>query len=447
MYGMLRGSGTRESAIVKRTSHLSQSAIPVLGSLLTTTRQSRILLLGFGILMLGDGLQSTLLGVRASLEGFPTAVTGLIMSTFYVGFLAGALYAPRIVERVGHIRVFGALASLASAAVLIHGVVITPVTWSLLRLLSGFCLAGLYIVAESWLNDRATNRNRGQLLSIYMVVSYLGAAGGQLLLNAADPKGLELFILTSVLISVALVPLLLSAGPAPKFSAQSALSLRKLYRISPLGVVGALATGMASGALFGFGPVYAESSGLSVSQISFFMTAILVGCSVLQWPIGHLSDVLDRRLVITVVSFLSAAAAVAAVSISMMSTFTLLMIMAVFGGLSIPLYSLCIAHANDYLEPDQMVAASSGLVLASGVGAVLGPITASLSMLLLGQNGFFWWLALIHVVMGIFAVYRMAKRRARPVQEQSHYAPSTLYGSHVALELTHHGVRNGQDQG
>lgn len=232
--------------------------------------------------MLGDGLQSTLLGVRASLEGFPTAVTGLIMSTFYLGFLGGAVYAPRFVERVGHIRVFGALASLASAAVLIHGIIVTPVAWSLLRLLSGFCLAGLYIVAESWLNDRATNRTRGQLLSIYMVVTYAGVAGGQLLLNAADPQGLQLFILTSVLISVALVPLLLSAGPAPKFSRQSPLSLRALYTISPLGVVGAFATGMASGALFGFGPVYAESSGLSVSQISFFMTAALLGCTVFQ---------------------------------------------------------------------------------------------------------------------------------------------------------------------
>jgi MFS family permease len=268
-----------------------------------------------------------------------------------------------------------------------------------------------------------------------------------LLLNAADPRGLELFVLTSVLISVALVPLLLSAGPAPKFSAQSALSLRALYRISPLGVVGALATGMASGALFGFGPVYAENSGLTVKEISFFMTAILLGCTVLQWPIGHLSDKFDRRLIITIVTFLSAAAAVAAVSISAMSTLTLMLLMALFGGLSIPLYSLCIAHANDYLETGQMVAASSGLVLASGVGAILGPITASLSMLLLGPDGFFWWLAVIHVVMGFFALYRMLKRRAKPAQEQSHFAPSTLYGSHVSLELTHFGMGEDEDKG
>lgn len=395
--------------------------------------------------MIGDGLQSTLLGVRASLEGFPTAVTGLIMSTFYVGFLGGAVYAPRVVERVGHIRVFGAMASLASAAVLIHGIVVTPLAWSLLRLLSGFCLAGLYVVAESWLNDRASNETRGQLLSVYMVVSYAGYAGGQLLLNTANPGGLELFILTSVLISVGLVPLLLSAGSAPTFSAQVTLGLGKLYRISPLGVMGALATGMASSALFGIGPVYAENSGLSLPEISFFMTAMLLGCTLLQWPIGHLSDLLDRRLVITVVTFLATAAAVAAVPVSALSTWMLLVLMAVFGGLAIPLYSLCIAHANDYLEPEQMVAASSALVLASGVGAVLGPITASLSMSLLGPDGFFWWLALIHAALGGFAAYRMTKRRAKPIEDQGHYAPSTPHGSRVALEAAQHVMHEDQD--
>jgi MFS family permease len=435
----------RGADAVKHARHHTGSELPIIGPLLTTTRQSRVLLFGFGILMLGDGLQSTLLGVRASLEGFPTTITGLIMSTFYVGFLAGALYSPRFVERVGHIRVFGALASVASASVLIHGIIVTPLAWSLLRLVSGFCLAGLYVVSESWLNDRASNKTRGTLLSVYMVVSYVGYAGGQLLLNAADPEGLELFILTSVLISFALVPLLLSAGPAPTFSSQSSLSLRSLYRISPLGVVGALATGMASAALFGFGPVYAESSGLSISQISFFMTAMLVGCTVLQWPIGRLSDALDRRLVITVVTFLAAGAAIAAVPISAMSTLPLLLLIAALGGLSIPLYSLSIAHANDYLEPEQMVAASSGLVLASGVGAILGPITASLSMTLFGPNGFFWWLAVIHIAMGLFALVRMVKRSAKPLADQGHYAPSTPHGSPVALEAAQHVMQEDQE--
>jgi MFS family permease len=265
------------------------------------------------------------------------------------------------------------------------------------------------------------------------------------LLNAADPRGLELFILISVLISVALVPLLLSAGPAPRFSTQSTLGIRELYAISPLGVVGALATGMASGALFGIGPVYTESSGLSLSQISFFMTTAMLGCVVLQWPIGHLSDTLDRRRVITAISFLALGAAIAAIPVSAQSTLGLLALMALFGGLSIPLYSLCIAHANDYLESTQMVAAGGALVLASGVGAVLGPVTASLCMWLLGPDGFFWWLAAIHGVMGGFAVYRMARRRAKPVEDQSHYAPSTPRGSRIALELAQHVMEEDQE--
>ena len=423
----------------------NESSAPGPTSLLGSTARSRALLLGFGVLMVGDGLLTTLLGVRASLEGFPTAVTGLIMSTFYLGFLGGALYAPRVVERVGHIRVFGALASMASAAVLIHGIFVTPIAWSLLRLVSGFCLAGLYVVTESWLNDRASNENRGKLLSIYMVVSYVGYALGQLLLNAANPGGLELFVLTSVLISVALLPLLLSAGSSPRFESQERLGLRALYAISPLGVVGALATGMASGALFGIGPVYAESSGMSIAQISLFMTAMLLGCIVLQWPIGELSDKLDRRPVIAVVAFLAAAAATAAAPVSAVSVGGLLALMALIGGLSIPLYSLCIAHANDYLEPEQMVAASGGLVLASGVGAVLGPITTSLAMSIIGPAGFFWWLAAIHAAIGVFVVYRMAKRRARPVGDQSHYNPSSLHGSQVTWEQSYYASTDEED--
>ncbi len=385
------------------------------------------LFLGFAILMLGDGLQGTLLAVRASLEAFPTAATGAIMSTFYVGFLGGSLTAPRIVERVGHIRTFAALASLASAAILIHSLFVTPLTWAALRLFSGFCFAGLYVVTESWLNDRATNQTRGQLLSIYMLITYLGVGAGQLLLNLADPREHALFILTSVLISVAVVPLLLSARPAPSFETVSRVSLRQLYRISPLGVVGAAGTGMATAAFFGMGPVYAQSIGLSVARISLFMSAAIAGCLLLQWPIGHHSDRLDRRGVLTVVTALAAAAAVLAIPAARESSLWLLVLVAVFGGLSLPMYALCIAHANDFLEPEQMVAASGALVLASGVGAILGPVSASAVMTWFGADGFFWCLAVIHALLGLFAIYRMARRHARPIAEQSPFAPAAWW--------------------
>lgn len=407
-------------------------------SILATAGGSAALLIGFGVLMVGDGLQMTLLGLRASLDGFPTAVTGLVMSTFYVGFLGGALYAPRIVERVGHIRVFGALASCASAAVLIHSVMVTPVTWAVLRLLSGFCFAGLFVVTESWLNDRASNENRGQLLSIYIVVSYVGVAAGQLMLNVADPRGYVLFILTSVLISLALVPLLLSAGPAPKFAKISVVSVRELFRISPLGVVGAAGIGMASGAFFSIGPVFGESTGMSVARISVFMTAAVVGCIALQWPVGRLSDLFDRRRVLTIVTFLAALAAVLATLLAERSPTGFLIVTGLFGGLSFSMYSLCIAHANDYLDPEQMVAASGGLVLANGVGAILGPITVSLFMWIGGPVGFFACLAGVHAGIGGFAIYRMIKRPAVPMEEQAPYAPTTTYSSQATVELAQH---------
>lgn len=395
------------------------------------------LLLGIALLNLGDGLQATLLGVRAALESFPTTATGLLMSAFYVGFLVGSLVAPRSVERVGHIRVFGALASLASAAALLYSLLVAPVAWAFLRFVSGVCFAGLYIVAESWLNDRASNENRGQLLSVYMLVTYAGIAAGQLLLNVAHPSGYVLFILTSVLISLALVPLLLSAGEAPGFARPDPITLRELFRVSPLGVIATALSGMSAAMLFSMGPVYGQAIGLSVRDISFFMTAAVVGCLVLQWPVGRLSDRFDRRRVLTGVTFLAALVAVLAIPAAVVSREMLLVAMACFGGLALPMYALAIAHSNDFLEPQAMVAASGGLVLASGIGAVLGPISAAALMDRLGAAGFWWSLAAIHILVGMFALYRMLRRAARPVADQGEFHPLSARASKVAVEWIH----------
>lgn len=394
------------------------------------------LMLGVSLLMLGDGLQSTLIGVRASMEAFSTTTTGLLMSAFFVGFLGGSLFTPRMVARVGHIRVFGALASLASAAVLVHGVFVTPLAWTFLRLVSGLCFAGLYIVAESWLNERASNENRGKLLSVYMLVTYSSVAIGQLFMNIAHPRGYELFILTSVLISVALVPLLLSAGSAPHHAQPAALRMRDLYRISPLGVVGAAGSGMSAAILFSMGPVFAAGIGLTVKEISIFMTATVLGCIILQWPVGQLSDRLDRRRVLTGVTFVAAVAVALAVPATS-SPQSLLLVMGLFGGMSLPMYALSISHTNDQLEPEQMVAASGGLVLASGIGAVIGPLFAALLMERFGSQGFLWSLAGIHTLVGVFAIYRMVRRRAKPLAEQGDYYPVTTRASQVAVDWTH----------
>ena len=375
------------------------------------------LFLGVALLMLGHGLQGSLLGLRATLEGFPTALTGIVMSAYFAGFLAGSVLAPRAVRRVGHVRVFAALASLVSTAALMHAVFVNPATWVAMRVLTGVCLAGLYVVAESWLNDRATNETRGQVLSIYMVIMTGGLGGGQLLLNLADPAGFELFILTSALVSLALVPMLLSASPAPAFDAPAQVGIRQLYAMSPLGVIGCMGTGLSTGAVVGMGAVYAEGIGLSLAQISLFMAMAFLGAVVFQWPIGQVSDRFDRRRVLTIVTFLAAAAATAA-ALAGAGGWAPFVIMCIFGGLAFPMYALCIAHTNDFLEPEQMVAASSGLVFAGGAGAIFGPVTVAATMSIVGPAGFFWCLAAVHAAIGAFALWRMTRRPAMPLDEQ-----------------------------
>ncbi len=393
------------------------------------------LLLGVALLMVGNGLQGSLLGIRATLEGFPTAATGILMSGYFAGFLVGSVLTPKMLARVGHVRVFAALASLASTAILIHSLWINPATWTVIRLVSGFCYAGLYIVAESWLNAQATNRNRGQLLSVYMVIMLGGAAAGQGLLNVADPSGATLFILVSVLVSLALIPMLLSTGQTPPFEAPRQVGIRQLYRVSPTGVVGYFAVMMANGAYFGMSAVYGRESGLSIRDTSILVSLIMLGGMFFQWPLGRLSDSFDRRRVLTVVTFLAALCAIFAGLSASHSLLGLFALTALFGGMSLPMYSLCIAYTNDYLEPDQIVPASGTLVLIGGVGAVFGPVSTALAMQAFGPNGFFWWLATIHVALGVFAVYRMTQRAALPLAEQGAYIAQSPRQGVVAAAL------------
>jgi MFS family permease len=393
------------------------------------------LLLGVALLMIGNGLQGSLLGIRATLEGFPTAATGILMSGYFAGFLVGSVLTPKMVARVGHVRVFAALASLASTAILIHALWINPATWTVIRLVSGFCYAGLYIVAESWLNAQANNQNRGQLLSVYMVIMLGGAAAGQGLLNVADPSGATLFILVSVLVSLALIPMLLSTGRTPPFEAPRPVSIRQLYRVSPTGVVGYFAVMMANGAYFGMAAVYGRESGLSIRDTSILVSLIMLGGMFFQWPLGRLSDSFDRRRVLTVVTFLAAVCAIFAGLSAGQSLLGLFVLTALFGGMSLPMYSLCIAYTNDYLEPDQIVPASGTLVLIGGVGAVFGPVSTALAMQAFGPNGFFWWLATIHAALGMFALYRMTQRVALPVAEQGAYIAQSPRQTAVAAAL------------
>lgn len=399
--------------------------------------------------MLGDGLQGTLLAVRAYGEGFSTALPGLVMSAFYIGFLTGTLWTPRIVRQVGHIRVFAALASIASATILIHSAYVDPVLWIVLRLISGFCFSGLYVVAESWLNNSSTNKTRGQLLSVYMIITYTAVGVGQLFLNLADPAGHQLFVLISILISMAVVPILLNRMKVPRFDEIEPVKMTELYRISPLGVFGMFWVGLVTAVLFSIGPVYASQLGLQTKAISYFMLAPVVATVLLQWPIGHLSDRYDRRKVIVVVTLIAAAIAFACLAIPADEILALTLGFGLFGGFSLPMYALFIAYTNDHLEPEQMVAASSGLILAGGLGAAIGPFAVSLLMDR-SSDWFFLFMAISHSGIALFAFYRMIIRDAPPIDEQGPHAPVTLTRSPRVIEsmqthLREEGQRQDQD--
>lgn len=383
------------------------------------------LLFGIGMLMLGNGLQGTLLGVRAASEEFGSTVTGVIMSGFFAGFLVGSWLAPYSIRRVGHLRVFAAVASLASIAILLQSVWVTPFVWTTMRLVTGYCFASAMIVAESWLNERVTNEHRGGLLSVYMIVTYLGMGGGQLLLNTADPAGKELFILVSVLISFAAVPILLSITPQPMQAAPVRLTLRELYQVSPLGLIGASTAGLLQGAVFGMGAVYARSVGLSVAKVSVFMFILVVAAALFQWPVGKLSDRVDRRKVITGIALFGALVSVLAVAATRDGPDYLLLLAVFIGSGPMLLYSLFIAYTNDHLRPEQMVAASSSLILVFGSGAILGPLVTGGLMEYIGPSGFLYLLAVAQAWIGAFALYRMSRREATPVEAQSAYVAAS----------------------
>jgi len=384
------------------------------------------------MLLVGNGLIGTLLGVRAGIEAFPTVAVGLIMSAYYLGYLAGTHIGPAFIHRVGHIRTFAALAAIASATAGLHAIFVGPVVWAVLRLVTGLCLAGLFVVMESWINDRSTNANRGLLLSVYMFVSLGALALGQQLLNLSSPAGYELFILSSLLITLSLVPFALTRSIAPRVPDTGRLSVRELYAISPLGIVGCLAAGVSNGAFWGLGPLFAHEIGLPVAHISIFMSSVIVGGMILQLPIGRLSDRFDRRKIIVAVCLSDAPLGMAIYLWADRSEVLLFVLAFLFGGFALTLYSLCVAHTNDFLEENDLVEASSALLLAFGVGALFGPFVASLLMVAIGPQALFLHIAISSAALGSFAVYRLGRRAPMPKEEQERFVgvPETTHVVH-----------------
>ncbi|MCG6902034.1 MAG: MFS transporter [Rhodobacter sp.] len=390
------------------------------------------LLLGIGLLMVGNGLQATLMGVRGTLEGFSTFELSVVTSAYFAGFLGGSQLAPGMIRRVGHVRVFAALASLISATLILFPTISDPWFWTALRVMIGFGFSGVYVTAESWLNDAATNETRGQTLSMYMIVQMIGIVSGQAILAGGDPAGYVLFIIPSVLVSVSFAPILLSVSPTPSFGTTKSMSLRALFHNSPLTFVGMFLLGGVFAALFGMGSVYASGIGLSVGQISTFIATIFIGSMVLQYPIGWISDRMDRRQLIFIVAVLGGLAAGSGFFAG--TNFTVLLVIAfILGGTSNPLYSLLIAYLNDYLDPEDMAAASGGLIFVNGTGAIFGPVFTGWIMGVMGSEAYWLFIAVLMLAMAAYAAYRMTQRAATPVDETATYVSVMPTSSAVAV--------------
>lgn len=372
------------------------------------------LLFGMMLLQIGNGMQGTLLGIRGEIEGFSTFQMSLVMAGYFVGFLFGSRMAPEMIRRVGHVRVFAALGSLVSSAMLLYPTWTDPWAWGAARVLIGFCFSGVYVTAESWLNNSASNENRGKALSLYMIVQMLGIVTAQALLIVADPGGFILFIIPSVLVSISFAPILLSVSPTPAFDTTKPMTLMQIYHTSPLGCVGMFLLGGVFSAQFGMGSVYGSQAGLSVGQISAFVSSFYVGAVLMQYPLGWLSDKMDRRLLIL---FVAAAVALGAVTAMLLGGVFAVLLAAAFmvGGMSNPLYSLLIAYTNDFLAHEDMAAAAGGLVFINGLGAVSGPLITGWFMELIGPPGFFLYIALLGGALSAYAAYRMTQRPTRVV--------------------------------
>lgn len=377
------------------------------------------LLLGVMLLMVGNGVQGTLLGVRGALENFGTFHLSIVMSAYFVGFLGGSRLAPSMIRRVGHVRVFSALGSLISAVLILYPLVLDWTAWSLLRVLIGFCFSGIYVTAESWLNNTATNETRGQALSAYMIVQMLGIIASQGLLAMGNPSGYSLFIIPSVLVSLAFMPLLLADTPAPTFDDAKRMSFTRLFVTSPLGCVGMLLTGAIYAGMFGMAAVWGAMRALTFGQIAAFGATLYIGGLVLQYPIGWASDRIDRRLVIMWMAV--AGAVVMAVATSVRLPFLMVLPVALLlGGIINPLYSLLIAHTNDYLKKEDMPGASAGLIFLNGFGAIFGPLVSGWAMGQIGPSGYFLFIGVLFALLAIYAAWRM-RQRVAPA-EQSAFA-------------------------
>ncbi|QPJ64823.1 MAG: MFS transporter [Candidatus Nitrohelix vancouverensis] len=391
------------------------------------------LLLSAAFLLTGNGLQGILTPIRANMEGFSAMAIGFLGSTYFSGTVIGCLVCPHMVKRVGHIRSFVVLAATASAAILIQALLIDQAVWGALRMVMGFCFAGLAMVIESWLNDKTNNNTRGQVLSIYTTINFTVITVGQLMLNWSLPSGTTLFIVVSILLSISILPVALTQAMAPPPLLSVKLRIRWLLNTSVMGCAGCFCVGLANGAFWTLGPVFALESGMSIPSVTIFMSVAVLGGAVSQWPIGKISDAVDRRKVIGFCCLLAGSMGLGLAWAHGHSVSATLILVFMFGVFAFPLYSLSVAHANDSVDREDFVEVSSGLLLIFGIGAITGPLVASKFIHHFGQPSLFVYTALIHGLTGALAYYRITKRERVPAEEREDFIPVSQTSPEVNL--------------
>ena len=384
-----------------------------------TIINSWALFTGFGLIMLAHALQGTLLNINAVLFNFTDFEIGYVFSGYFLGYLFSSIQCPKLIKNVGHIRVFAAFASLGSIAILLHWVVVNPIAWLIFRMITGFSFAAIYIVCESWLNDRADNNSRGQLIGFYMIVLYFSNCGGVLLVNLSPTSEAYLYILISLLISVALVPILLTKKPAPDISTPKFISLKGLFLKSPMAFVGSFAIGLIYSALFGLMGVFGAKIGLSVFQISImFFVNTFIG-AVFQYPVGKISDKFDRRTILFVLNIIAIASLIFAFLFGPSSFYILLIFIAIHSAVSLPYYAVVISHMNDFLEKEEIISGSSTLTLVNALGMVMGPLLASLFMAYFGAYGYFVYMIVIYCLVAPYNFARIRVGRTSDIYEDN----------------------------
>ena len=385
--------------------------------MMTSVYPVRALLLAIFLLMAGSGFLSTLLAVRLEVAGASAGVIGLVATAYFGGLMLGSMRVERVLARIGHIRAFAAFVTVYSASSLTYAILDNPGVWTMLRFIDGFAMAGVFVCLESWLNQQASPQNRSGVLAFYMIALYSGQAAGQFLLNLGDSAPDLPFMVSAILLSIALLPVLLTRMEQPRIDAVAPFSLKRLYKVSPLGIVGTLITGAMLGAFYALGAVYIQRIGMGLSEVALFTSCVIAGGVALQYPLGILSDRFDRRLVV-IACFLAAALVCLPIALADLGATWTIGLGSLFGGFAFALYPLCVAHSNDHLSEDERIGASSGLVLTYSAGAVAGPLIGSAGMGAFGPAGLFAVIGGLALIGGLFGVGRTFARAAVPANDQ-----------------------------